>query len=98
MSEELKLMTYQERSSLKEEIPEWDIKNNKLVRIFKFEDFIEAFGFMTKVALIAESNGHHPEWSNVYSKVIVELTTHDLGGLSNKDLKLAKSINKLFNT
>ncbi|MGE0734372.1 MAG: 4a-hydroxytetrahydrobiopterin dehydratase [Alphaproteobacteria bacterium] len=63
-----------------------------IVRDFKFKDFIEAFAFMTRVALYAERMDHHPEWSNVYNKVSITLTTHDCGGLSERDVKLAKLI------
>ena len=64
--------------------------------VTKFANFIEAFAFMTKVAIIAEGMNHHPEWSNVYAQVKIQLTTHDLGGVSNLDLELAKQINSLF--
>ena len=67
-----------------------------IVRDFTFADFTEAFAFMTAVALAAEKADHHPEWSNVYNRVTVVLTTHDAGGLSERDTKLAKAIDKLF--
>ncbi len=70
----------------------WEIKNGKLNKIFIFSDFIEAFSFMTKIALYAEKLNHHPEWSNVYNKVEIDLTTHEAGGLSAKDFKLANLI------
>jgi 4a-hydroxytetrahydrobiopterin dehydratase len=63
---------------------------------FKFKDFSEAFGFMTRVALLAQSADHHPVWSNVYNKVSVTLTTHDAGGLTAKDVALAEGIDKLI--
>ena len=63
---------------------------------FKFKDFSEAFAFMTRVALLAQAANHHPEWSNVYNKVTVTLTTHDAGGLTAKDVSLAEGIDKLF--
>ncbi len=72
-----------------------DAEADAIVRAFAFKDFSEAFGFMTRVALLAEKAGHHPEWSNVYSKVRISLTTHDVGGLSQKDVDLAKRINGL---
>ena len=93
-----KLLTNKELDLLKEQIPEWEIKGKKLVREWHFLNFIEAFGFITKVALLAESMGHHPNWGNVYSRVTIELTTHDLGGLSDFDIKLAKEIDKLQTT
>ena len=63
---------------------------------FKFKDFIEAFGFMTQVALIAEKMDHHPEWTNVYNKLDVTLTTHSAGGVTQKDLTLAQAIDTLI--
>ncbi|MCY1665647.1 4a-hydroxytetrahydrobiopterin dehydratase [Rhizobium sp. SL86] len=63
-------------------------------RSFRFGDFAEAFGFMTRCALIAEKLDHHPEWSNVYSRVEVRLTTHDSGGLTDRDFRLAEAMNK----
>ena len=63
---------------------------------FKFKDFSEAFAFMTRVALLAQSADHHPEWSNVYNKVSVTLTTHDAGGVTAKDIALAEGIDKLL--
>lgn len=74
----------------------WSIKEEKLHREFKFTDFIAAFGFMTKVALLAERANHHPEWSNVYNKVSISLTTHEAGGLSTRDFELAQEISKLI--
>lgn len=65
-------------------------------RDFKFKNFSEAFGFMTRVALLAEKASHHPEWFNVYNKVSIALTTHDAGGLSEKDILLAEKIDKLL--
>lgn len=74
----------------------WKEENNTLKRTFKFKDFIEAFGFMAKVAIIAEKMGHHPNWSNVYNKVSFELTTHDEGNkVTKKDRELADAIDKL---
>jgi 4a-hydroxytetrahydrobiopterin dehydratase len=69
--------------------------NGKLHRELRFADFNEAFGFMCRVALVAETMGHHPEWSNVWNKVVIELTTHDAGGLSSLDLALAQRIETL---
>lgn len=65
-------------------------------RDFKFKDFSEAFAFMTRVALLSEKAGHHPEWSNVYNKVSIHLSTHDAGGLSEKDIALASRIDALL--
>ena len=74
----------------------WIEENNTLRRTFEFKDFTQAFGFMAKVAIIAEKMGHHPNWSNVYNKVSFELTTHDAGNtITDKDRKLAAEIDKL---
>jgi 4a-hydroxytetrahydrobiopterin dehydratase len=74
----------------------WTIKKGKLHREFEFKNFIEAFGFMSRAALIAESMNHHPEWFNVYNKVVIDLSTHDVGGLSNLDFEFAKKVSKLL--
>lgn len=74
----------------------WKEENNQLVKTFKFQDFKEAFGFMTKVALVAEKMDHHPNWSNVYNKVTIELSTHDADNMvTEKDRALAKAIDQL---
>ena len=80
---------------LSKSISDWEIHENSLQKTFHFKNFVEAFGFMSKVAIIAESICHHPEWSNVYAKVIINLTTHDLGGISSLDFKLAKAIDEI---
>lgn len=74
----------------------WTVENNKLHKRFQFESFVEAFGFMTRVALLAEAMNHHPEWSNVYNVVTIDLTTHDLGGITTFDFGLAKRIDAAF--
>tara|TARA_B100001094_G_scaffold219884_1_gene213926 strand:- start:335 stop:559 length:225 start_codon:yes stop_codon:yes gene_type:complete len=74
------------------------VDNEKLRRDFQFRDFVEAFGFMSQVALLAEARNHHPNWSNVYNRVTIELTTHDLGGLSTLDTELAIAIDRLLPT
>ncbi|HLW20765.1 MAG TPA: 4a-hydroxytetrahydrobiopterin dehydratase [Cyclobacteriaceae bacterium] len=74
----------------------WKEENNKLKKSFQFKDFTEAFAFMVRVAFLAESHGHHPDWSNEYNKVFIELTTHDQGNtITEKDRKLAKAIDDL---
>lgn len=73
----------------------WSIQNGKLYKEFVFADFVEAFGFMTKAALHAEKMNHHPEWSNVYNKLSVYLTTHDAGGITSNDIKLARTLNSI---
>jgi len=78
------------------QLPAWRIENAKLRRDFKFENFVAAFGFMTRVALLAEKADHHPEWFNVYNKVQIELTTHDAGGISERDFALAGQIDALL--
>ncbi len=77
------------------DLPGWEIENNALVRTFKFADFKQAFGFMTSVARIAEELNHHPEWTNVYNKVQVRLSTHDAGGLTDLDFKMAEAMSRL---
>lgn len=75
----------------------WKEENNELVRKFEFEDFSEAFAFMTRVAILAEKHNHHPWWSNVYNQVEIKLTTHDEGNtITAKDRDLATAIDKLF--
>ena len=73
-------------------LPEWRVVDGKLHREFRFADFTEAFGFMARVALVAERMNHHPEWSNVYDRVVVDLTTHDAGGLTRLDIELARAM------
>lgn len=74
----------------------WKETDNKLIRTFKFKDFVEAFGFMSKVAILAEKKNHHPNWSNVYNQVTIELTTHDTGNtVTDKDRELAAAIDDL---
>ncbi len=75
----------------------WEESNNRLVRTFEFANFVEAFGFMTKVAILAEKMDHHPNWSNVYNKVKIELTTHDAGNVvTDRDRKLAEAIDAII--
>jgi 4a-hydroxytetrahydrobiopterin dehydratase len=73
----------------------WSLKDGKLHREYQFADFVFAFGFMSSVALVAEAQNHHPEWSNVYRTVVIDLTTHDAGGITDKDLALARRIERL---
>src|ERR1700753_1582688 len=82
------------RASALRELPQWhDVSGRDAIqRRFAFADFNEAFAFMTRVALLAEKMDHHPEWSNVYNKVDVTLTTHDTGGVSDKDIAMAKAM------
>lgn len=73
----------------------WSVVDGKLHRELQFADFVTAFGFMSSVALVAESMGHHPEWFNVYHTVKIDLASHDVGEISNFDIEMAKKINKL---
>lgn len=73
----------------------WEIREGKLHREFRFSSFARAFGFMSSAALVAEAMNHHPEWSNVYDRVVVDLTTHDAKGLTALDLELATRMNEL---
>ncbi len=75
--------------------PTWLLKNNKLHKEFTFKRFIDAFGFMTKIALLAEKANHHPEWFNVYNKLTIDLTTHEAGGITQRDFDLAAQIDGL---
>jgi 4a-hydroxytetrahydrobiopterin dehydratase len=74
----------------------WSMVNDKLHRQFTFEDFVSAFGFMARVALHAETMNHHPEWSNVWNRVTIDLTTHDADGISEHDFALAEKVNTLI--
>ncbi len=75
----------------------WTEENNRLKRTFEFSDFQEAFAFMTRVAFLAEKQNHHPNWSNVYNKVVIELCTHDAGDIvTERDHKLARAIDQIF--
>ena len=87
-----------ERADVLDDLPDWDYDEARdaITRRIVFADFAEAFGFMARVALIAEKMDHHPEWSNVWNRVDVTLTTHDAGGLSARDVDLARQINVLF--
>ena len=78
------------------ELDQWCLSDNKLQRQFVFKDFVEAFGFMSRVALLAEAMNHHPEWSNVYNRVDIHLTTHDASGITERDFALAGKINRLL--
>ena len=74
----------------------WELKDEKLHRELKFKNFVQAWGFMSQVAILAERADHHPEWSNVYSRVTIDLTTHEAGGISQRDFGLAKQINQVL--
>lgn len=89
-------LTPEQINGLVTALPDWTLVNGKLQRELRFADFSEAFGFMARVALAAESLGHHPEWSNVWNRVSIALTTHDTGGLSSLDVELARRIDGLL--
>jgi 4a-hydroxytetrahydrobiopterin dehydratase len=90
-------LTEAERDGLAEALPGWMLVENRdaIRKSYKFADFSVAWGFMSRVALLAEAQDHHPEWENVYNRVVITLTTHDAGGLSARDVRLAKSIDGL---
>lgn len=87
-----------ERAAALDRLGEWDYDDARdaLTRSFLFEDFSEAFAFMTRVALLAEKHDHHPEWLNVWNRVDILLTTHDAGGLSARDVRMAEAIDRLL--
>jgi 4a-hydroxytetrahydrobiopterin dehydratase len=78
------------------EVHGWTLQGGKLHRAFECKDFVAAFGNMTRVALVAEAMNHHPEWFNVWNKVLIDLNTHSVGGISELDFKLAGKINEIF--
>jgi 4a-hydroxytetrahydrobiopterin dehydratase len=90
-------LTQTQRDSLPAILPAWQLVEGRdaIRRAFKFPDFSAAWGFMARVALLAETQDHHPEWENVYNRVSITLTTHDTGGLSDRDVRLASAIDKL---
>jgi 4a-hydroxytetrahydrobiopterin dehydratase len=90
-------LTSTQRETLAADLPGWAMVEGRdaIHQSFKFADFSAAWAFMTRVALLAEKQDHHPEWENVYNKVSIVLTTHDVNGLSDRDVKLAKAINSL---
>jgi 4a-hydroxytetrahydrobiopterin dehydratase len=77
------------------ELDNWQLLDGKLLKTFTFESFVQAFGFMSSVALLAEAMSHHPDWSNVYNRVTIGLNTHDLGGITDWDFSLAKQIDAI---
>jgi len=91
-------LTEGERAQIPAKLPDWtlDGERDAIRRSIRFKDFVQAFGFMSKVALLAERSDHHPEWSNVYNRVDILLTTHDANGLSARDVDMAKAIDALI--
>ncbi len=90
-------LSEEERADALDQLDEWDYDEGRdaISRKFAFDDFSEAFAFMTRVALLAEKADHHPEWSNVWNRVEITLTTHDAGGLSHRDIEMAEAIDAL---
>ncbi len=95
MSDQRRLTEREINASLSE-LPGWTLERDHLHRNLKFESFVKAFSFMSGVALIAEKLNHHPDWSNVYGTVVINLSTHDLGGVSPLDIEFASRINDLL--
>lgn len=91
-------LTEADRAEALAALPEWTLRadGSAIDREFKFKNFSEAWAFMSRVALIAEKHNHHPEWSNVWNRVAITLTTHDAGGVSDRDVKMAKAIDELL--
>ncbi len=89
------LISVEEIKKALTDLPGWEIKDGSLYRRFVFHDFVQAFGFMTEVALVAERSNHHPDWRNSYRTVEVWLSTHEAGGISKKDILLAVAMQRL---
>jgi 4a-hydroxytetrahydrobiopterin dehydratase len=92
------IMSKEKKTALKiteaiTKLTDWKVIDDKLNRVFEFKDFVDAFAFMTKVAIVAEKMDHHPELFNVYNRVVIDLTTHDVGGIGVLDIELAEKIN-----
>ncbi len=90
-------LTAEERAKALAERQGWALADDReaIARTFRFADFVEAFGFMTKVAMVAEKMDHHPEWTNVYNRVAITLSTHEAGGLTKRDVELAAAIDRI---
>lgn len=91
----MSLLSVQELEAELKQLNGWTIENGKLHRDYKFPSFVEAFGFMSSLALVSEALEHHPEWFNVYNRVTIDLTTHDAGGITSKDIAWATKANQL---
>ena len=91
-------LTQEDRNNALAALRDWEMTENGkgVIRSFTFADFNEAFGFMTRVAFLAEKHNHHPEWSNVYNRVLITLTTHETDGLSRRDIQMAEAIDGLL--
>lgn len=91
----IKKATEQDIQTAIDELGSWTVDGGKLHREYRFRDFVQAFGFMTQAALLAERVDHHPEWFNVYNRVVVDLTTHEAGGITDRDIELARGMEAL---
>jgi 4a-hydroxytetrahydrobiopterin dehydratase len=91
----LPLLTSDECAEALQQTPDWVIREEKLYREYRFPDFIHAFGFMAASAVAIEAMNHHPEWSNVYNRVTVKLSTHDSGGITSRDFELAAKLESI---
>jgi 4a-hydroxytetrahydrobiopterin dehydratase len=85
----------QELASAVSSLPQWSVQNGKLHCDLKFKDFIHAFGFMATAAIAIEKRDHHPEWSNVYNRISIDLVTHDAGGITQADVELARLLDEI---
>ncbi|MGH9624963.1 MAG: 4a-hydroxytetrahydrobiopterin dehydratase [Bryobacteraceae bacterium] len=85
----------EELKRILQQLPGWTVQEGKLHREYKFPDFARAFGFMAAAAVLIEKRNHHPEWLNVYNRVTVDLTTHDAGGITEKDVELARTLDSI---
>jgi 4a-hydroxytetrahydrobiopterin dehydratase len=94
MALEKRVIADDELASALRDLPQWSVRDRKLHRELKFGDFVEAFGFMTRVAIVAEKLDHHPEWFNVYNTVVLDLSTHEVDGISPLDVELAKQVDR----
>ncbi len=88
-------LTGDELSSVLQQLKDWSVQAGKLHREYRFPDFAHAFGFMATAAVLIEKRNHHPEWLNVYNRVTVDLTTHDAGGITQKDVELARLLDSI---
>jgi 4a-hydroxytetrahydrobiopterin dehydratase len=88
-------LTDDELSSVLQQLRDWSVQAGKLHREYRFPDFAHAFGFMATAAVLIEKRNHHPEWLNVYNRVTVDLTTHDAGGITQKDVELARLLDSI---
>ena len=95
MTARIRRLDHAEVAERLESLPGWERRGDRLVRTFRFPDFVRAFGWMASVAVVAEKMDHHPEWRNVYGTVEVELTTHDAEGITERDAKLAAEMSRL---